>query len=178
MRNQEGVASIRQVLFSRSILIFWKGRIRSYLQSLGAGVWGIIEGGYQHPSPIPINEVEKKKYETNENFVNAMLGILEESEFVEVMKLNTESAIWDKIIQVYEGGTKAKSFKLQRLRIQDETLIMPIDESIASFFLEVDVTFISMSNIGDKIKEPSMVERILISLTLKFDSKVSTIEDM
>jgi hypothetical protein len=85
MSNQDGMASIRPPLFNGNNLIFWKTRMRSYLQSLGADVWAIVEGGYQYPSAVPTDLAERKTYETNAKVVNAMLGSLIESEFVKVM---------------------------------------------------------------------------------------------
>ena len=60
MSNQDGMASIRPPLFNGNNLIFWKTRMRSYLQSLGADVWAIVEGGYQYPSAVPTDPVEEK----------------------------------------------------------------------------------------------------------------------
>ena len=54
------------------------------------------------------------------------------------MQLNTTKEIWDKLVQSYEGDTKAKSAKLQTYRIQYEILRMPDDERITIFFLRVD----------------------------------------
>lgn len=79
MSNQEGVASIKPPLFNGSNLFFWKVITRYYLQSLGANVWEIIEGGYQYPSSIPTNEEENKKIETNAKAINALLGKMAES---------------------------------------------------------------------------------------------------
>ena len=59
--------------------------MRSYLQSLGAEVWAIFEGGYQYPAALPTNPTERKNYETNAKVVNALFGSLIESEFVKVM---------------------------------------------------------------------------------------------
>jgi hypothetical protein len=89
MSNQDGLTSIRPPLFNGNNLIFWKKRMRSYLQSLGAEVWAIVEGGYQYPSVVPTDPTERKTYETNAKVVNALLGSLTESEFVKVMQLNT-----------------------------------------------------------------------------------------
>ena len=79
MSNQEGKASIRPLLFNRNNLIFWKTRMRSYLQSLGSDVWAIVEGGYQYPTAVPTDPTERKNYETNAKAVNALLGSLTES---------------------------------------------------------------------------------------------------
>lgn len=94
------------------------------------------------------------------------------------MDLNTAKSIWENIIKIYEGNTKVKSVKLQTFRIQYETLTMHDDEIIASFFLRVDEIVNSMKTFGDEIKYSIVVEKILRSLTSKFDSKVSSIEEM
>ena len=138
MGSQEGVMSIKPPLFNGSNLIFWKVRTKSYLQSLGADVWAIVEEGYQYPTSIPIDAAERKKYEINAKAVNVLLGSMSESEFAKVMQLHSAKEIWDKIILRYEGDTKVKSAKLQTLRIEYENLKMHSDESIAHFFLRLD----------------------------------------
>ena len=40
--------------------MFWKTQTRSYLQSLGADVWAIFEGGYQYPASVPTDAVERR----------------------------------------------------------------------------------------------------------------------
>jgi len=54
--------------------------------------------------------------------------------------------------------------------------MMHSDESISSYFLRVDGIVNHMRNLGEEIKEATSVEKILRSLSSKFESKVSTIE--
>ena len=122
MSNQDGKTSIRPPLFNGNNLIFWKTRTRSYLQSLRADVWAIVEGGYQYPTSFPVDPAARKNYKTSEKVVNYLLGSLTESEFVKFMYLNTAKDIWNKIILSYEGDTKVKNAKLQTLRIEYENL--------------------------------------------------------
>eukprot|EP00253_Pinus_taeda_P009071 PITA_09071 len=89
----------------------------------------------------------------------------------------TSKEIWDKIIQSYEGDSQEKRAKLQSLRVQYETLKMHSDENIASSFLHVDEIVNCMKNMGEEIKEATLVEKILISLSSKSDSKVFVIEE-
>ena len=56
MNNHEGMGSIRQPILNGNNLAYWRIRTRAYLQSLGADVWEIVEGDYQYPSSIPIDE--------------------------------------------------------------------------------------------------------------------------
>ena len=67
--------------------------MRSYLQSLGADVWAIVEQGYQYLAAVPTDSTERKNYETNAKAVNALLGSLTESEFFKVMQLDIAKEI-------------------------------------------------------------------------------------
>ena len=151
--------------------------MRSYLQSMGIDLWAIVQQGYQYPAAVPTDPTERKNYETNAKAVNSLLGSLTESEFVKVMQLNTAKAIWDKIILSYEGDAKVKSAKLQTLRIQYENLKMDNEESIENLFLRLDDIVNRMRNLGETITESTLVEKILRSLTAKFESKVSALEE-
>ena len=93
------------------------------------------------------------------------------------MQLDTAKAIWDKIILSYEGDAKVKSAKLQTLRIQYENLKMDNEESIANFFLRFDDIVNRMRNLGETITKSTLVEKVLRSLTTKFESKVSALEE-
>jgi len=71
--------SIRPPLFNRNKFSYLKTRTSSCLQSLGADVWEIVEGGYKYLAIVPTNAVEKNMYETNAKVFNALLGSLTES---------------------------------------------------------------------------------------------------
>ena len=93
------------------------------------------------------------------------------------MQLKTAKEIWDKIIHIYEGDSQVKCAKLQTLRIRYETLKMHSNESIANYFLHIDEIVNCMKNLGEEIKEVSLVEKVLRSLSDKFESKISAIEE-
>ena len=120
---------------------------------------------------------EKKKYEINAEAVNTLLGCLSQTEFVKVMQYKSTKEIWDKIVLSYEGDDQVKRAKLQTLRIQYENLRMYNDESVANYFLHVDEIVNCMKNVGEEIKEAVVVEKVLRSLSPRFESKVSAIEE-
>eukprot|EP00253_Pinus_taeda_P015787 PITA_15787 len=177
MNNHEGMGYIRPPIFIGNNLVYCKIRTIAYLQWLGADVWEIVEGGYQFPAAIPTDSAGKKLYETNAKAVNTLLGSLLELEFVKFIQLKTTREIQDKIIQSYEGDSQVKRAKLQTLRIQYETLKMHSDESIASYFLRVHEIVNCMNNLDEYMKEATLVEKILRSLSSKFKSKVFSIEE-
>eukprot|EP00253_Pinus_taeda_P011203 PITA_11203 len=154
MSNYEREASIRPPIFDGTNFVYWKVRVTAYLQSLGTKVWHIIDTGYTFPSTTPIDLAEKKKYEMNEKAVNTLLGCLSHLEFV-----------------------KVKQAKLQTLMIQYENLKMYNDESATNYFLRVDEILNCMKNLGEEIKEVVVVEKVLRSLSSRFESKVFAIEE-
>eukprot|EP00253_Pinus_taeda_P010214 PITA_10214 len=177
MSNYEREASIRPPVFDGTNFNYWKVRVTAYLQSLGTEVWNIVETGYAFPSTTPTDADEKKKYETNAKAVSTLLGCISQSEFMKVMHYKSAKEIWDKIVTSYEGDEQVKRAKLQTLRIQYETLKMYSDESVANYFLWVDEVVNCMKNLGEEIKEAIVVEKVLRSLSPKFESKVSAIEE-
>eukprot|EP00253_Pinus_taeda_P009754 PITA_09754 len=146
---------IRPPIFDGTNFVYWKVKIvTAYLQSLGTEVWDIIDTGYTFPSTTPTDPAEKKQFETNAKAINTLLGCLSQSEFV-----------------------KVKQAKLQTLRIKYENLIMYNDESVANYFLRIDEIVNCMKNLGEEIKEVVVVQKVLRSLSPKFESKVSAIEE-
>eukprot|EP00253_Pinus_taeda_P002634 PITA_02634 len=93
------------------------------------------------------------------------------------MQYKSAKEIRDKIVLSYEGDDQVKRAKLQTLRIQYENLIMHNDESVSNYFLQVDEIVNCMKNLGEEIKEVVVVEKVLISLSPRFESKVSAIEE-
>ena len=51
------------------------------------------------------------------------------------------------------------------------------NESVANYFLCIDEIVNFMKNLGEEIKEVVLVEKVLRSLSSKFESKVSAIEE-
>jgi len=177
MSNQEREGSSRPPIFDGSNFVYWKIRTSAYLQSLGTDIWGIVEGGYTYPSAIPTDTEGRKQYELNAKVVTILLGSLSKSEIVKGMKLKSAKEIWDKITLCYEGDDQVKPAKLQSPRIWYETLNMHSNESTTNYFLRIDEIINCMKNLGEEIKEVVLVQKVLRSLSTKFESKVSTIEE-
>eukprot|EP00253_Pinus_taeda_P009676 PITA_09676 len=93
------------------------------------------------------------------------------------MQYKSAKEIWDKIVLSYEGDDQVKRAKLQTLRIQYENLKMYNDESVANYFLCVDEIVNCMKNLGEEIREAVVIEKVLRSLSPRFESKVSAIEE-
>jgi hypothetical protein len=151
--------------------------MRTYLMALGVYVWDVVETGYTKPIFLASKD-EKLEFSFNSKGMNAILNGLVEVEFVKVMHLETTKAMWDKLMNSYEGNEKVKYAKLQTYRLKFEQLKMNEDEIVSKYFLRVEELVNSMKGLGEKIEESFLVHKILRSLLDKFNPKVSTIEEL
>jgi hypothetical protein len=54
---------------------------------------------------------------------------------------------------------------------------MKEDENIATYFLRVDETVNAIIGLGEEIKESVIVQKVLRSLPMRLDHKISTLEE-
>ena len=86
--------------------------------------------------------------------------------------------IWYKIQNIHEGDDNVKKDKLQTHRRKFKSLKMKEEENIASYLLYVDEIVNTIIGLGETVTEPMIVQKVLRSLPLIFDAKVSTIEEI
>jgi hypothetical protein len=115
--------------------------------------------------------------ENNSKGKNALLNGLNGTVFTKVAHCKSAKEIWDKLQNIYEGDTKVKETKLQTYRGQFEQLKMKEDENIVAYFLQVDETMNAIIGLGEEIKEFVIVQKVLRSLPMRFNPKISTLEE-
>ncbi|GAU25674.1 hypothetical protein TSUD_266010 [Trifolium subterraneum] len=96
--------------------------------------------------------------------------------FEKIADATTSKDAWDILQKSYGGDAKVKKVKLQALKRQFELLEMKNDEAIADYFTRVETLTNQMKNCGSTLSEEEMVEKVLRTLTHKFDHIVVTIE--
>lgn len=146
--------------------------------ALGFGICQSFAIGYKAPMTPPTNAIAKKPSENNAKAMNAILCGLSESEFVKVMHCESKKEIWDELQNIYEDDDKVKKPKLQTHRREFESLKMKDEENVATYLLHVDEIVNTIKGLGEKIEESMIVQKVLRSIPLRFDAKVSTIEEM
>jgi hypothetical protein len=102
---------------------------------------------------------------------------LTESIYTKVVNCESTKEIWDKLKNIYEGDAKVKGAKLQTFRVKFEQLKMKEDENIASYFLRVDETVNAIKGLGEEMKETIIVQKVLRSLPMRYDPKISSLEE-
>jgi len=92
--------------------------------------------------------------------------------------LNKDSAksIWDSMKQKYQGSTKVKRAQLQALRREFELLGMK-EESVDEYFSRTLSIVNKMKMHGERMKQVTIVEKILRSMATRFNYVVCSIEE-
>ncbi|RDX70116.1 hypothetical protein CR513_50669, partial [Mucuna pruriens] len=90
---------------------------------------------------------------------------------------DTSKDIWDSMKKKYQGSVRAKRQQLQTLRSEFETLRMKSRESVTNYFSRTMAIANKMRIHGDKTEDITVVEKILQSMTLKFNFVVCSIEE-
>ena len=93
------------------------------------------------------------------------------------MQCKTSKHAWEKIKCVYEGEPKVKESKLQTYKGQFENLKMKEEENITEYLLRVYEIVNAIRGIGGEIKEKDVVNKVLITLPIRYESKVSSLEE-
>ena len=78
---------------------------------------------------------------------------------------------------IYEGAYKVKESKLQTYKGNFESLKMKEEENIEEYLLRVNEVANAIRGLGGKLKEREVVRKVLRTLPMKYDSKVSTLEE-
>jgi hypothetical protein len=71
--------------------------------------------------------------------------------------------------------SRQQSFKLTEVNLN--SLKMKEDENIAAYFLRVDETMNAIRGLGEEVDESIIVQKVLRSLPMRFDPKISALEE-
>ncbi|KAK2442743.1 putative mitochondrial protein [Trifolium repens] len=97
--------------------------------------------------------------------------------FEKIADAETSKVAWDILQKSYGGDAKVKKVKLQALKRQYELMQMKGDEKISDYFTRLVTLTNQMKNCGSNLEEQETVEKVLRTLTSKFDHIVVTIEE-
>ncbi|KAH0705860.1 hypothetical protein KY289_010936 [Solanum tuberosum] len=100
-----------------------------------------------------------------------------DTHFSRIAAATTSKQAWSILQKEFQGDSKVIVVRLQSLRHDFETLMMKNGESIVDFFSRAVVIVSKIRSCGEKVTDQTIVEKILRSLTAKFDHVVAAIEE-
>ncbi|XP_019418591.1 PREDICTED: uncharacterized protein LOC109329380 [Lupinus angustifolius] len=98
-------------------------------------------------------------------------------EFQEIAGAKTTKEAWDSLEKSYEGATKIKKVKLQTIRRKYELLQMEESETISDYLTKILTLTNQMKACGEEVRDQSVIEKVLRTLTPKYDHIVVAIEE-
>lgn len=132
----------------------------------------LVNEGY---TPVGENAIEAQRAaqrETRKKDQKALFYIhqcFDLKVFEKISEATTAKEAWDILVRCYGGDATVKKVKLQSLRKQYEILEMKKDERVANYISRVVTVTNEMKINGETVTEQMIVEKVLRSLTPKFD---------
>ncbi|XP_074298845.1 uncharacterized protein LOC141629802 [Silene latifolia] len=169
---------------------WWKLNMKHYIKSIIYQCWKIIEDG-----PLVIEETDiltsfskvKAEKDYNENdfklaeknsiAMSILQRCLGEAEVSRISGCPTAKLIWDSLVHAYEGTSQVKKHHIDLLMQQYEMFRMSKDESIKNFSYRFSCIINELKGLGRDFEFEDIVRKILLSLTPKWQPKVTAIEE-
>ena len=97
--------------------------------------------------------------------------------FEKIAKASTTNEAWEILQKAFGNAGKTKKVKLQSLRRQYELLSMSDQETVADYFNIMQLLVNSMKTYRESLSDQMIVEKILRTLSPRFDHIVVAVEE-
>lgn len=157
----------------------WSMLMENFLRS--KEYWGLVESGYaESESGAVLTKAQQKKLDELKlkdlKVKNYLFQAIDRTILETILQKNTSKQIWDSMKKKYEGNERVKRSILQALRKEFETLEMKAGEGVSEYFSRVMSVANKMRVHGEQMRDVVIVEKILRSLSDKFNYIVCSIE--
>ncbi|XP_019435024.1 PREDICTED: uncharacterized protein LOC109341542 [Lupinus angustifolius] len=102
---------------------------------------------------------------------------VDEANFEKISSAKTAKEAWENLEISYAGAEKVKKVKLQTLRREYELVQMKESDSISYYFTKIRSLTNLMKGCGEVMRDQLVVEKVLRTLTPRFDHIVVVIEE-
>jgi len=159
----------------------WSMLMENFLRS--KEYWSLIETSYEEPAhgEQPLSEGRQRELDAVKlkdlKAKNYCFQAIDRSVLETILEKDTFKKIWDSMKTKYEGNARVKRSTLQALRRDFEVFEMKIGETITNYFARVMTVANKMRVYGEIMTDVTICEKILRSLTDKFNYIVCSIEE-
>ncbi|KAH9648505.1 hypothetical protein KPL70_025607 [Citrus sinensis] len=186
---REGQSTTRPPYFNGNDYLYWKTRMRIYLQALDYEIWEIVNDGPFMPLtknevgediPKPSrdwNEFEKRKASLNSKAMNVLFCALDKKEFHRLSSCESANEIWHKLEVVYEGTNQVKESKISRYTRQYELFQMEQNENVYSMYARFTDIVNTLGALGKTFSNSEKVKKIIRLLPKEWRQKRIAIEE-
>ncbi|GKV39214.1 hypothetical protein SLEP1_g47020 [Rubroshorea leprosula] len=156
----------------------WSMLMENFLRS--KEYWDVVESGVAEPT-ARMSEAQKAELEALKlkdlKAKNYLFQAIDRTILETILCKDTSKQIWDSMKKKYQGTTKTKRQQLQALRSEFEILRMKEGETVTDYFSRTMAIVNKLRTHGDKTQDVTVVEKILCSMTPKYNFVVCAIEE-
>ncbi|RVX02815.1 Retrovirus-related Pol polyprotein from transposon TNT 1-94 [Vitis vinifera] len=158
----------------------WAVRMTVHLEALD--LWEAIEEDYDVP-PLPANPTmaqlkTHKERKTRKSKAKAYLfSTVSSTIFTRIMNLESAKDIWDYLKKEYQGNERTKNMKVLNLIREFEMLKMKETENIKDYSDKLLGIVNKVRLLGKDFSDERIVQKILVTLPEKYESKISSLEE-
>ncbi|XP_068307617.1 uncharacterized protein [Pyrus communis] len=158
----------------------WSMLMENFLRS--KEYWNLVETGITAGSGgAESSDLQKKALEEQKlkdlKAKNYLFQAIDCAILETILKKETAKDIWDSLKQKYQGTARVKRAQLQALRKEFEVLHMKAGEIVNDYFGRTLVIANKMRLHGERMEDMVIIEKILRSMTSKYDYVVCSIEE-
>ena len=158
----------------------WSMLMENFLRS--KEYWHLVETGYaETEAGAAVTEAQQRKLDELKlkdlKVNNYLFQVIDRTILETILQKDTSKQIWDSMRKKYEGNARVKRSILQALHKEFETLEMKTGEKVCDYFSRVMSVANKMRVHGERMVDVTIVEKILRSLTDKFNYIVCSIEE-
>nr|GEW72238.1 hypothetical protein [Tanacetum cinerariifolium] len=146
-------------------------------------VWELVIARYEEPSAAEIDAMSANKMKAwnekrmkDKSDFHLFFQSMDESRF-EIAKATTSKEAWETLEKVYKGADRVKQLRLQTLRSELEAMKVKETEGVSDYITRVQIVVNQLKRNGKNLTNLRVVEKILQSLTDKFENVVCAIEE-
>jgi len=150
-------------------------RSKEYWSLIEDGIPTVIEG--VQPTPAQMKAIEDAKLK-DFKAKNYLFQSIDRSILETILNKDSAKSIWDSLKMKYQGTTRVQRAQQQTLQREFEMLNMKAGESVTAYFAHSMTVVNKMRSNGAKnLTDLTIIEKILRSMTSKFDYVVCSIEE-
>ncbi|CAL9007503.1 unnamed protein product [Prunus brigantina] len=158
----------------------WSMLMENFLRS--KEYWSLVENGITtYAEGTVLTEAQLKTIEDQKlkdlKAKNYLFQAIDRAILETILKKDTVKDIWDSLKKKYQGTARVKRAQLQALRKEFEMLQMKNGETVTDYFARILTVANKMRIHGDRMEDVTVIEKILRSMTSKYDYVVCSIEE-
>jgi len=165
-------------VFSGENFEIWSVKMKSYLEA--SGLWDVVMSEIQPLQEDPTvaqirnyNDEAIRRSKAKTCIHSAVSDIV----FTRIMACETAKEAWDTLHEAFQGNEKTRQMQVLNLRREFEMLRMKETKTIKEYFDRLLIVVNKIRLLQEDLPDKRIVEKVLVSLSERFEAKISSLED-